>query len=69
MYPTPDQTTAALECNNTTTHRLLPAEVFNDKECPHDDVWPCKEAAVEGARALWSPPGGAPDGSPARLQV
>ena len=24
---------------------LLPAEVFNDKECPEDDLWPCREAA------------------------
>lgn len=23
---------------------LLPAEVFNEKDCPDDDLWPCKEA-------------------------
>jgi len=25
--------------------RLLPAEVFNDKECPDDYIWPCKGPA------------------------
>jgi len=23
---------------------LLPAEVFNEKDCPDDDIWPCREA-------------------------
>ena len=23
---------------------LLPAEVFNEKDCPEDDIWPCTEA-------------------------
>lgn len=48
--------------------RLLPAEVFNDKDCPHDDLWPCQEAAVLGSLALFSAPTGAPAGSAARLQ-
>ena len=25
---------------------LLPAEVFREKDCPDDDVWPCTEAAL-----------------------
>ena len=24
---------------------LLPAEVFNERQCPEDDIWPCAEAA------------------------
>lgn len=43
---------------------LLPAEVFNEKECPDDDLWPCKEARGRAghtaffgaARLLWSAP-------------
>ena len=39
---------------------LLPAEVFNDKECPDDDVWPCREAPHQApaffprAKLSWS---------------
>ena len=32
---------------------LLPAEVFNEKECPEDDIWPCEEA--RGAHAPFFP--------------
>jgi len=48
--------------------RLLPPEIFNEKDCPHDDLWPCKEAEVESARALFGSPSEAPQGSPPRLQ-
>eukprot|EP00967_Tisochrysis_lutea_P157456 scaffold319629_cov36-Tisochrysis_lutea.AAC.1 len=47
---------------------LLPPEIFNEKDCPHDDLWPCKEAEVESARALFGSPSEAPQGSPPRLQ-
>ena len=39
---------------------LLPAEVFNEKDCPDDDVWPCKEASrlaptdFTSPRIVWS---------------
>ena len=40
---------------------LLPAEVFNEKQCPEDDIWPCTEAAEHtpaffssAPRLLWS---------------
>jgi hypothetical protein len=42
--------------------------VFNDKECPDDDLWPCKEASSLAPLALFSAPTGAPVGSAARLQ-
>jgi hypothetical protein len=39
---------------------LLPAEVFNAKDCPDDDLWPCTEAAAHrpaffpDGRLVWS---------------
>ena len=39
---------------------LLPAEVFNEKDCPDDDLWPCKEASRHAPtdfavpRLVWS---------------
>lgn len=39
---------------------LLPAEVFNEKDCPDDDIWPCREASKHApaffpeAKIQWS---------------
>ena len=33
-------------CYSTLYDWLLPAEVFNEKECPDDDLWPCRCARI-----------------------
>lgn len=34
---------------------LLPAEVFNEKDCPDDDLWPCREAAAHAPAFFRTP--------------